>query len=213
MYIADRNEYVEHRQAGFLFWLLWVAATTLGAFAGHYLEGFMLVNGRLPGAFDILSVAAAGAVAGVLIGLPQVLLLMPYLKRHGAIEWLIATVLGRIASGIIIFLYADALSGLYLDNNYTTICGLIILRILLGGVLGLLIAFPQYLVLKHRSVKAPFWLLANASVSMVTTYITVLTVGIPYGLITGAVTGYAMVDILRNPTRGAEWRVRERPVM
>jgi NhaP-type Na+/H+ or K+/H+ antiporter len=137
---------------------------------------------------------------------------MPYLKVHGGIEWLIATILGRTASAIIIFLYADALAGLFLNNDYTTICGIIILRILLGVLLGLVLAFPQYLVLRHRSGKAPFWLLANGSVSGVTTYITVLTVGIPYGLITGAVTGYALVDILRNPTRRAEWRVRERTV-
>ncbi len=208
MYIADRNEYVAHQQAGFLFWLLWVAATTLGAIAGRYLEELILLNALLPGAFDILSVAAGGAVAGALMGIVQALVLMPYLKRQGAIEWLIATILGRTASAIIIFLYADALSGLFLDNRYTTICGLIILRILLGGVLGLILAFPQYLVLKRRSEKAVYWLFANAAISMVTTYISVFTVGIFYGLVTGVVTGYVLVDILRNPTRRAEWRVR-----
>jgi len=208
MYIAERNEYVQYREAGILFWLLWVAATAVGAFAGHYLEGQILTV-RLPGAFDILAAGAGGAVAGVIIGLLQGLILMPYIKMQGAIEWLIATILGRTASGIVIFLYADALAGLFLDNNYTTICGLIFLRLLLGGLLGLLISLPQYFVLRHRSRNARFWPMSNIGVSMVTTYITTLTVGTFYGLVTGAATGYAMVDVLRNPTKHAEWRVRE----
>ncbi len=208
MYVAERNEYVEHQEAGFLFWLMWVAATTIGAFAGHYLEN-LTRNIQLPGAFDILSVAAGGAVAGVVIGLAQALVLMPYLKRRGAIEWLIATILGRTASWIIFFLYGDALSGLFFDNSYGTICGLILLKLLLGGVLGFILAFPQYLVLRHRSTKSVFWLIANIGVSVITTYIFILTVGIFYGLLTGVVTGYVLVDILRHPTRQAEWRVRE----
>jgi len=60
MYVAERNEYVEHQEAGFLFWLMFVAATTAGAFAGHYLEN-LTRNIQLPGAFDILSVAAVSA--------------------------------------------------------------------------------------------------------------------------------------------------------
>jgi len=210
MYVADRKEYVEYQQAGVLFWLLWVVATTLGAFVGRYIEEFVLLNAMLPGAFDIVTVAAAGAIGGALIGLGQALVLLPYLKRQGAIEWIIATTLGRIATQIIFFLYADALAGLFLDNTYTTVCGLIVIRILFGGVLGLIFAFPQYLVLKQRTSRAAYWLLANAGVSMVTTYISVFTVGIFYGLVTGLVTGYVMVDILRNPTQRAEWRVREK---
>lgn len=199
---------MEHREAGFLFWLLFIGATTLGAFAGNFLEE-LVRSAPLPGALDILSVAAGGAVAGAVIGLAQALLLMPYLKKSGAIEWLVATILGRIASGIIFFLYEDALSGLFTDTSYTTVCGLILLKLLLGGVLGFILAFPQYLVLRHRSTKAVFWLVSNVGVSVVTTYIFFLTVGIFYGLLTGVVTGYIMVDILRHPTRQAEWRVRE----
>ncbi|MEO6458090.1 MAG: hypothetical protein ABIO92_07420 [Chloroflexia bacterium] len=208
MYVAERNEYVERQEAGFLFWLMFIAATTLGAFVGHYLEDLIRIV-QLPGAFDILSIAAGGAVAGAVIGLAQALVLMPYLKRQGALEWLVASILGRIASGIIFFLYGDALSGLFFDNSYGTVCGLILLKLLLGGVLGFILAFPQYLVLRHRSTKAVFWVIANIGVSVITTYIPFLTVGVFYGLLTGVITGYVMVDILRQPTRLAEWRVRE----
>lgn len=188
-----------------MFWLQWVAATTLGATVGQPLEN--LVNGAsLKGPFDILPAAGGAAVTGLLIGLAQAFVLLRYLKPGASSEWVVGTVLGRVAAAVVAFLYFDTMSGIFLDDSQATICGVLFLRALLGAVLGLLIALPQYFILKPRTEKPIVWLIANAGISALTTYIFIFSEGILYGVLTGIVTGYILVDLLRHPTRYAEWR-------
>src|SRR5262245_14091525 len=142
MYEQQRDEYASHRGTGCflgLIWLGWVLATVVGFLVGEWL-GEAVQNFFFPPAVDaprLLSlegnIQAAGAlqyfssfigglVAGAVLGVAQGLILLPFLKGAGFVEWVAATTIGRMASWLLIYVFSRELIGLTLDRDISGMC-------------------------------------------------------------------------------------------
>src|SRR5881392_322213 len=104
MAVYSRDEYAERHRAGpgFWLWLAWVVATVIGSVVGSALAEFVF-GWKLEGIFSLIDVQALGGLAlGLCVGTAQALVLGRYLRFKGALEWIGATALGRIARVLLI---------------------------------------------------------------------------------------------------------------
>jgi hypothetical protein len=171
----------------FLWWML--------AFLGFPLGGFLslVVVGSMEGA---VSGALGGALAGAVIGAAQWLVLRRYM-RVGP-EWILATAFG-LAIG-------DALGAL-LTGAGTGIGALLIIGVVTGVAVGLL----QWGLLRGRLLRARLWPLVVAIAWPVGWTVTwafgidvergYYTFGASGALVFAAITGMAMLLMLRGRTR------------
>jgi hypothetical protein len=171
----------------FLWWML--------AFLGFPLGGFLslVVVGSMEGA---VSGALGGALAGAVIGAAQWVVLRRYM-RVGP-EWVLATALGvAIGDGV----------GALLTGAGTGIGALIIIGVVTGVAVGLL----QWGLLRGRLLRARLWPLVVAIAWPVGWTVTwafgidvergYYTFGASGALVFAAITGMAMLLMLRGRTR------------
>ena len=178
----------------FLWWML--------AFLGFPLGGFLalVLVGSVEG---VASGALGGALAGAVIGAAQWLVLWRYLKIGP--EWILATALG-VAIG-------DALGAL-LTGAETGIGALLIIGLATGMAVGLL----QWGLLRGRLQRARLWppVVAIAwPVGWTVTWAFGIDVergyfvfGASGALVFAAITGMAMLLMLRGRTASLEWGIR-----
>jgi hypothetical protein len=178
------------RAGGWRFFLWWMLA-----FLGFPLGGFLslVVVGSMEGA---VSGALGGALAGAVIGAAQWLVLRRYM-RVGP-EWILATAFG-LAIG-------DALGAL-LTGAGTGIGALLIIGVVTGVAVGLL----QWGLLRGRLLRARLWPLVVAIAWPVGWTVTwafgidvergYYTFGASGALVFAAITGMAMLLMLRGRTR------------
>jgi hypothetical protein len=178
------------RAGGWRFYLWWMLA-----FLGFPLGGFLslVVVGSMEGA---VSGALGGALAGAVIGAAQWLVLRRYM-RVGP-EWILATAFG-LAIG-------DALGAL-LTGAGTGIGALLIIGVVTGVAVGLL----QWGLLRGRLLRARLWPLVVAIAWPVGWTVTwafgidvergYYTFGASGALVFAAITGMAMLLMLRGRTR------------
>jgi hypothetical protein len=181
-------------------WLAWTFATALGLLIG-YLSLALLV-----GSLDLgITRVIVPIVSGIFLGLAQWLVLRPYISK--SYDWILNHAVGWVV-------------------GYTL--GLFVVQLLSKTPLGMLIGFIsfgvivalfQYPALRREIPHLATWILANvigwtlgaylsllaASVlfqnQLPTTFTSVLvSVGIT-GLVAGAVTGLALIWIVRQPDR------------
>jgi len=165
---------------GWGFWLLWVLASTVGWLFGFFVGsvGGYAVMEILP---SYALVAWGGVAEGAGVGIFQWLVLRRRVSRAG--WWVLASILG-LAGGAVVGTTAVALAG-----GDPTTWGVVGGWVVGGAMAGLM----QWFVLRRQVSRAGCWVLAS------TVGWAVSTVSMAYGVGLGAVTGLALVWLLRQP--------------
>ena len=178
---------VERRQAGWVFWFLWFAASWVGGFlyvipvvVVHFVMGLDRLDdpqrlAELGVWMPVLAAVLCGAACGSTIGLGQWIVLRKYLPRIGL--WVAATIVGYASIGLLP-LIAGVIQPGWSDWAFTLIVsgkmhwlarvepswpaaswlpGTITLS-MFGAVLGV----AQWLVLRHRVDHAGQWIAISA---------------------------------------------------
>jgi hypothetical protein len=167
-------------QIGSAFWIVWVLANAVGMFG--YAIGVVIVSRLYEWNLDA-SLILASATVGLALGFVQWLVL-----RHWGFNdarWIWASLLGWMAGTLI----AKAL-GPYIGVGFTSTAEDIGISIITGAL--------QMYVLRQWSSKAKWWILAyliGRILSLEFGLFNVLTEGIIFG----AITGLALIWLLRHP--------------
>ncbi|MCJ7668464.1 MAG: hypothetical protein MUP04_09355 [Anaerolineae bacterium] len=161
---------------GWGFWLWWVSASTVGWFSGFIVGsvGGYAVMEILP---SYALVAWGGVVLGAGVGIFQWLVLRRRVSRAG--WWVLARTVG-LAGGAVVGTTAVALAG-----GDPTTWGVVGGWVVGGAMAGLM----QWFVLRRQVSRAGWWVLASTVGWAVSSY----------GVVLGAVTGIAVVWLLRQP--------------
>jgi len=177
----------ERRWVGWGLWLGWMVASSAGwalGLAGGFAVGFGL-SGSVGG---VASQCLFGAVLGVSLGTLQWILL----RRHmsGAGWWIVATMFSMGAGFALIKAATPTLSGV--------LGGGPIYGFVNGAGVGVLLGAMQWLVLRGRTHRAGWWVLASglgAGLGFALDQVVGQLVGL-------AITGTALVWLLRPPAQG-----------
>lgn len=194
------------RGPGILFWLSWVAATVVGTLTPLAWNQANPSLGGIVGSTNIASWNLGLVVSLASVGIAQALVLLPYFKNKGSLEWLVATILGQL---LIVVLVLLGLSTLLLRASF----GFSIFTFTLFPILAAIIAtLPQWYVLRDRVADAWQWIIANLAVLLLAFVITPLFIvfspialAIVLSLIAGIVTAFAMDRMMRVPGPKATW--------
>ena len=179
---------VERNQIGWAIWLVWVLMTTMGWALG-FLIGFVLgsIIGDVLGDWSFPLFFGIGL--GICIGVLQWLLLRGYVSRAG--WWVLTSAAGG---------YGIALAGFEVLNSLGALLSLIGVVALGGAVTGIL----QWLVLRGQVSRAGWWVLASTvgwglSMAVAGVLEEPFSMSLFGGAVLGAVTGGALVWLLRQP--------------
>jgi hypothetical protein len=165
------------------FWLLWVLASTVGLYSGG-IVGFIggyAVEAILPNYVGVALLAGVGAGVGIC----QWLVLRRRVSRAG--WWVLASILGLAVAAFVST--AVALAGGYsaISEN------------LVVGVGGAMAGIMQWFVLRRRVSRAGWWVLAS-TVGWAVSAAVLGPAKVPGGGVgLGAVTGLALIWLLRQP--------------
>jgi hypothetical protein len=194
-------------------WERWVLATSVAEVVGLAIVGVVSVAvsrfGYVQGVFTLM-----GTLEGIVLGFAQWLVLRRYI-RHSR-RWILATTIGALfawftgltISVLMALVYAGA-------SDSATTAAFIKGVVLLGGGLGTMLGFCQWLVLKSQIRFSVWWILANALAwalgllvafvgvglmpqgwSIQTALITAAS-GTAMGAVIGGITGIALVWLLK----------------
>ncbi|HVF99193.1 MAG TPA: hypothetical protein VND68_05095 [Chloroflexia bacterium] len=239
MYIAERDAYAEaHRGpsgcAMWLVWLAWVVVSvftfTLGESLGRAVENLLApemmglrralsIEQRVAagGSLNLFASMAGGLVAGVVFAVGQGLVLLPFLKVAGALEWVVATTIGRAIGWVAIYGLSKELVRIVLQKDLTGVCLLVVFLGGMGVITGLALGYPQAMILRRRIQHPVWWVFSNipgpvAAALLISAALYVETSNtvrdfssLVVAAVTAAVTGMALMDLLRSPTTQAEW--------
>jgi hypothetical protein len=199
-----------HRPWGI--WLLWVLATGLGYLAAEILSVALMK--RSSGGPALALVIGAGGLAA--IGFLQWLVLRLRLRRLRWWSWVLATILGQVAGTFVIGLAVvlPILLGTMLTvaRHVGEAALQVATQLVTGGILGAVIGFAQFLVLRRHPLAA-WWVLAAAIAGAITAVVPPIpALGSAFdqavaaiitrfvtGLITGSITGVALVWLIEKP--------------
>jgi hypothetical protein len=239
MQFDERDEYIHNYRApsGCAFWLFWLAwglvtyfAFTLGESLGKGVEGLLDAQATsLPRALSLGQPVDAGSsvnplvsllgglVSGGVLGLGQGLVLLPFLKVRAALQWALATTIGRAVGWVALYLLAKDMRGLVLDKN---IVGFAFLFLMLGGtalIAGVALGYPQSILLGHRVQHPSWWVLATLGGPLAASLLVSVTVMMEgrnvvrdfstpmIAAILAVSTAIALTDMLSVATSEAEW--------
>ena len=223
----ERDPYAEaHRKGvGFGLFVAWVITCVLAAAAGETISKF--IQGYVPreGAQAWLNYLLTGTAIGATIGVGQGLVLSSYLGLRGMVEWVTATVVGRVARIFVLVALLEVTAGITLEGHFLfVVLGRTLLYASMGAIAGVVLGTAQSFVLQRHVIRPRWWVWVNVAASSVVLavvgwlpdYIPENTLtGALNGLITGIITGIALNDLLREPLSGQGWWLtwkRERPV-
>lgn len=203
-------------------WRNWIVANVIGEIVGFGLAGAVMMGvvglmgleqGQIQLAPLVVSVIAMGALEGTAVGLAQHAVLGSVFASLTRASWLVATIAGAILAwgcGMVVGqLAGDAFASSDID---TPIVGALVI----GALAGVVLAGPQWLVLRRAGVDARWWIPAHAfgwsvgmvvafagvgalpsSAALVFTMIAMAGTGLGMGALVAAVTGLALVDAAR----------------
>jgi hypothetical protein len=234
-----QDEYMDSQQNApswffLLIWLGWVIVTIIGYLAGKWLSESMAtaVLGNTP-ATRLLSIEGvareagaightvalfSGILAGAALGLAQGLFLLPFMKVAGSLEWLLATIIGRTAQWMVIYIIGLAMVGLTVDKAPVGVILLFIMLIVTGVLSGVALGYPQSQVFKRRTRSPGWWIAANIIGSVAVSLVVGMTLFVEaqntlrdsstlmLAALTAVATGSALLEILHHPRGAAEWR-------
>lgn len=181
-------------------WLEWTLATALGMLLG-FIPSILLVN--------ILNLALARLivplVAGFLVGLAQWVVLRKYL--NGVADWILAGGASWAVGYALGLLLMNGLTGTGLDGLIAYI------------LFGVIVAFVQWPILRREIPNVWMWVLANVVGWTTGFYLSQISLDLFFngspidpltstsvlsgvsGLVAGAITGIALIWIVRQPER------------
>ena len=189
-------------QVGWGFWLLWVLASTGGWLFGFFVGWFggYAVEGILPNYGSAAVVAALGAGVGIW----QWFVLRRRVSRSG--WWVLASILGLAVAAVVGTAVALARGYSAIPENFAVVAGV-------GGAMA---GLMQWFVLRRQVSRAGWWVLASTVGWAVSGTVSglvdqlefmgflALPVGVAgCGVVLGAVTGLALVWLLRQPAKEA----------
>lgn len=215
------------------FWLRWVAANALGellglapaALAGLILARVLVESGGAAAALAAMLIfCILGALEGAVVGLAQWLVLRRRLPEVTRRSWVLATLIGAVLAWLLgmlpstlgsLFAGPSGLADAQLDGG-----GVHLRAAAMGAVLGAVLAFPQWRVLRRVVARSGWWLAANALAWGVTMPLVFLAAGLPLpqeglwlllaallgtiglaGALVGAIHGAALVRLTRGRRR------------
>lgn len=213
-------------------WFAWVVASMIGYLLGEWLgeaiEALIIgpdaprllsVEGRVEMAQPLGYVGSilGGVVAGVVLGAAQGLVLLPYIKMRGMLEWIIATTIGRMARWVALFIISQQLVSLVFDKSFAG--SLILFGLLVGAgiIAGLTLGYAQSVVLRRRVERSTWWIWANIPGPVFTALVVGMTLFMEghnvirdcttpmIAAISAGITGIALNELLNRPTKQAEW--------
>jgi hypothetical protein len=175
-------------------WLQWVLASVVGFFLGFIVTwGAISKVERMLPAFEIMASAAFGAGVGIMQ--------WRIVRRHvsGARWWALASILGSVVGtgvGIAVLLAAgyhiDYIRGATASAEW---------GIIISAVGGAMVGVMQWSILQREFSKAGWWVLASAAGWALVQLGGIGCFAAPVWL--GAVTGLALVWLLRQPAKEA----------
>jgi hypothetical protein len=206
---------IDHR--GRDIWLWWVVYTTLGYFILGAVT--IAVIRFMPG--GLLLGAIVGPLGMGAVGFMQWFVLRRYLPAMRGLGWTLATVLGQLVGMILAIIVAVLLGPrlyLTLASSGETIGGPITQSanaFVNGAVLGTIIGFAQWLILRRYLQAAGWWVSATAVAMALSSVVSALwlpgigsggLVALPLtmsvtGVIVGAFTGIILVGLLRRSAK------------
>jgi hypothetical protein len=239
MYVQERDAYYEahHGAPGYVYWALWLAWLVVNIVAFIVSESLgqgvqtslfppdpssarlLSLEGHVvsDGVVQYGSAVIGGLVAGAVLGILQGVVLLPFLKLAGMLEWVLATTVGRAARWIAMYVISRELVGLTLDNHIVGVFVLFSLLIAVGIIAGVTLGYAQNIVLRRRVHHSEWWVLANIPGPVGVGLVIGMTLSIAgentlrdfstplIAIVTAAVTGIALIDLLRHPSEQAEW--------
>jgi len=181
-------------------WLAWTFATALGMLIG-YLPLALLV-----GSLDLgFARVIVPILSGIFLGLAQWLVLRPYISK--SYDWILNHAVGWVVGYTL---------GLYVVQLLSKTS----LGMLLGFIsFGVIIALFQYPALRREIPHLATWILANVAGWTLGAYLSLLAAGVLFqnkvpttfasvlvsvgitGFVAGAITGLALIRIVRQPDR------------
>jgi hypothetical protein len=190
-------------------WFRWVRYTTLG----YILRGLIATATPMRVPLDLMLASVVGALSLGLVAVLQWLILRRYLVELRWLSWVAATVVGQLAA--LGFMAFSAAGSLILGPRVVEFIGVSALRLLtvivLGGLVGAVVGFAQWLVLRRYLAKSAWWVpatfLAGAAVALLTptglgsSFGRTATQMIPQlisGVIVGSITGMTLIWLLRD---------------
>ena len=189
------------KSVGVSFWLAWLFATTIGivVFVGAAIPiGYGAGEAVMQIAGETVGMSVTGAVFGLAIGaglgVPQALILQPRIGRAGG--WAMGSLGGGVIAGAVSLPLAFAFFG---QTPATAIVGF--------SLMGLCMSLGQWLAIRGQIPRAGWWVLAGAMSIAVGLAVGVLLGGegrellslSVTGAVAGALTGGAMLALLRQP--------------
>ena len=201
---------VERAHVGWGFWLQWVLANTVG-----FTLAFEVFRFFGPYAFYVLF-APEYALMGVMVGVPHWLVLRRQIPGVG--RWVLATIGGFAVGGTLAFvaLLAANYFGLFdlIDRDLAAFLALILLYAPIGPLVGI----AQWLVLRRKIARAGWWVLATTiALALFGAFFGLIpafewgyydagpsVVSAVGGLLAGAITGAALIWLLRQPVSRVE---------
>jgi hypothetical protein len=196
---VDINE-AKVKRNEFSLWLSWTLATALGMLAG-YLSVAPFVSSLDLGIARVI----VPIVSGIFLGLAQWLVLRPYISK--SYDWILNHAVGWVVG------YSLGLFVVQLLSKTP-------LGMLIGFIsFGVIVALFQYPALRREIPHLATWILANVIGWTLGAYLSLLAAGVFFqnqvpttftsvlvsvgitGLVAGAITGLALIWIVRQPDR------------
>jgi MFS family permease len=237
MYVSDEYRASQQNAPAWfyiLIWIGWIALTIAAYVIGKWLSDSVTVSllgsnatGRalsIDGNVQIAGLAGygvaivGGIVSGLVLGVAQGIVLLPLLKRAGAGEWVLATVIGRTIQWFIVYIVGMAMLGITFDKEIPTVLLLLAMLALTGVLSGVALGYPQAQVFKRRANRSGVWLVANIIGPVVTGLVVGMTLFVQgqntlrdyttllTAIIAALSTGFALLEILHHPLPAAEWQ-------
>jgi hypothetical protein len=242
MFEAEHDSYAENAPGCFYWavWVAWVAANVVAFLLGESLREAVIslinpqvadlpralsLEGRVAvtGSPEILSEVLGAVASGAVIAVGQSLVLFPFLKLAGALEWAAATIIGRAAGWIAIYAVSRGMLGIVVDEGISGLCLLFVLLVGVGIIAGIALGYAQGIVFRRRVDHPSWWVLANIPGFAATGVLVLLTLDIQVENVvrdyttliiaatTAMITGIALMELLRHPSPQAEWRKMFKP--
>ncbi len=239
MQFNEYDEYARRYQtpSGCVFWftrLAWTLATfiafILGDVLGKGVEAMLAPEAAgvrramsiaqpvdAGASLNLLAAISGGLVAGVVLAVLQGLVLWPFMKRSGVLEWVGATIVGRAVAWVAIYVISKQTVGLVVDRSMGGILFLLAVLVGTGVVAGLAVGVPQSVVFYRRVQNPAQWVAANLSGPII---VGILVTMIFYiqgenvvrdfntgfaALIVAISTSIALTDMFSQATSQAEW--------
>jgi hypothetical protein len=169
------KESVMKQERDTIFWLRWVLANAVGEAVGLsavLLVGFGVLGPRLagltgawPAVLGLVAGVLLGIFEGIVVGAAQGTVLRRRLPRLAPRTWILATVIGAMVAwglGMLpsTLMSADAGGGQAAAEMPEAL--IYVMAAGMGLVAGVVLALPQWLVLRSHARRAGWWLPANA---------------------------------------------------